>query len=189
MTGRLNWLRVIKFIKTESRLVVSRAWGKNRVESVIRVSVLQNVKSSGCGWWWWSYNSINILSTVELFVVVQLLSHVWLFVTPWTAAQSLVLHYLSEFAPTLICWVCDAIQPSYPLWPSSPPALNFSQHQGLFQWNGSLHQMSQLVWLNIKKQNKQSNQRMGRRPTQTFLQRTHTDGQKAHEKMLNIANY
>ena len=120
MTERLNWLRVIKFIKTESRLVVSRAWGKNREESVIRVSVLQNVKSSGCGWWWWSYNSINILSTVELFVVVQLLSHVWLFVTPWTAAQPLVLHYLSEFAQTLICWVCDAIQPSYPLWPPYP---------------------------------------------------------------------
>ena len=29
---------------------------------------------------------------------------------------------------------------------------------------------------------------MGRRPKQTFLQR-HTDGQQAHEKMLNIANY
>ena len=30
---------------------------------------------------------------------------------------------------------------------------------------------------------------MGRRPKQTFLQRRHTDGQEAHEKMLNIANY
>ena len=30
---------------------------------------------------------------------------------------------------------------------------------------------------------------MGRRPKQTFLQRRHTDGQQAHEKMLNIANY
>ena len=30
---------------------------------------------------------------------------------------------------------------------------------------------------------------MGRRPKQTFLQRRHTDGQKAHEKMLNITNY
>ena len=30
---------------------------------------------------------------------------------------------------------------------------------------------------------------MGRRSKQTFLQRQHTDGQKAHEKMLNITNY
>ena len=30
---------------------------------------------------------------------------------------------------------------------------------------------------------------MGRRPKQKFLQRRHTDGQKAQEKMLNIANY
>ena len=36
---------------------------------------------------------------------------------------------------------------------------------------------------------KQPNQKMGRRPKQTFLQRRHTDGQEAHEKMLNIANY
>ena len=31
--------------------------------------------------------------------------------------------------------------------------------------------------------------KMGRRPKQTFLQRRHTDGQQAHEKMLNTANY
>ena len=30
---------------------------------------------------------------------------------------------------------------------------------------------------------------MGRRSKQTFIQRRHTDGQGAHEKMLNIANY
>ena len=30
---------------------------------------------------------------------------------------------------------------------------------------------------------------MGKRPKQTFFQRRHTDGQKAHEKMFNIANY
>ena len=41
-----------------------------------------------------------------------------------------VLHYLPEFAQTQ---VGDAIQPSHPLSPPSPPALNPSQHQGLFQ--------------------------------------------------------
>ena len=36
---------------------------------------------------------------------------------------------------------------------------------------------------------KEPNQKMGRRPKQTFLQRRHTEGQQEHEKMLNIMNY
>ena len=40
--------------------------------------------------------------------------------------------YLLEFAETHIPWVGDAIQPSHPLLPSSPPALNLCQHQGHF---------------------------------------------------------
>ena len=42
-------------------------------------------------------------------------------------------HYLPEFAQTHVHSVDDAIQPSYPLLPPFPPALNFSQHQGLFK--------------------------------------------------------
>ena len=52
-----------------------------------------------------------------------------------------VLHYLLEFAQTHVCWVGDAIQPFHPLLPSSPPALNLSQHQGLFQLVISSHQV------------------------------------------------
>ena len=44
-----------------------------------------------------------------------------------------VFHCLLEFAQTHVHRVDDAIQPSHPLSPSSPPALNLSQHQGLFQ--------------------------------------------------------
>ena len=36
---------------------------------------------------------------------------------------------------------------------------------------------------------KQPTQKMGRGSKKTFIQRKHTDGQKAYEKMLNIANY
>ena len=39
-----------------------------------------------------------------------------------------------EFTQTHVHWVGVAIQPSHPLLSSSPPALNLSQHQGLFQW-------------------------------------------------------
>ena len=41
-----------------------------------------------------------------------------------------VLHNVPEFAKTHVHWVNDAIQLSHPLFPSSPPALNFSQLQG-----------------------------------------------------------
>ena len=37
--------------------------------------------------------------------------------------------------------------------------------------------------------NEQPNQKTDRRSQETFLQRRHTDGQKAHETVLNITNY
>ena len=40
-----------------------------------------------------------------------------------------VLHCLLELAQTHVHWIGDAIQPSYPLSPASPPALNLSQHR------------------------------------------------------------
>ena len=46
----------------------------------------------------------------------------------------------------------------------------------------------QFIQLSIKT-NKQPNRKMGRRTKQTFLQRRQADGQQAHEKMLNTANY
>ena len=55
---------------------------------------------------------------------------------------SSVLHCLPEFAQIHIHWVEAAIQQSHPLSPPSPPALNLFQHQSLFQWVGSLHQVA-----------------------------------------------
>ena len=48
--------------------------------------------------------------------------------------------------------------------------------------------MKQLLIQLNNKQAKQPNQKMSRRPKQTFLQRRQTDGQQAHEKMFKIAN-
>ena len=50
-------------------------------------------------------------------------------------------HQLPELVQTHVHWVGDAIQPSHPLSSPSPPALNLSQHQGLFQWVSSSHQV------------------------------------------------
>ena len=42
-------------------------------------------------------------------------------------------HQLPKFTQTHVHWVGDAIQPSYPLSSPSPPAINLSQHRGLFK--------------------------------------------------------
>ena len=47
----------------------------------------------------------------------------------------------------------------------------------------------QLIQLNNKKKKQTSNQKMGRRLKQAFLQRKYTDGQQAHEKVLNNVSY
>ena len=65
---------------------------------------------------------------------------------------SCVLHYLLEFAQIHVRWVSDAIQPSHPLLSPSPPALNLSQHQGLFQWVSPLHQVAEIVELQLQSQ-------------------------------------
>ena len=61
-----------------------------------------------------------------------------------------VLHHLLELVQTYVHWVSDAIQPSHPLSCSSPPALNLSQHQGLFQSVGSSHQVAKVLELQLQ---------------------------------------
>ena len=56
-------------------------------------------------------------------------------------------HQLPEFTQTHVHWVSDAIQPSHPLSSPSPPAFNLSQHQSLFQWVSSSHQMAKVLEL------------------------------------------
>ena len=65
-----------------------------------------------------------------------------------------VLDHLPEFAQTQVHWVGDAIQPSCPLLPLSP-ALDLSQHQGLFQWVDSLHQVAKVLELQLHLQSLQ----------------------------------
>ena len=54
-------------------------------------------------------------------------------------------HQLPESTQTHVHWGGDAIQPSHPLSSPSPPALNLSQHQGLFKWVISLHQVAKVL--------------------------------------------
>ena len=54
-------------------------------------------------------------------------------------------HQLLELTQTLVHWVSDAIQPSHPLSSPSPPAPSPSQHQSLFQWVNSSHEVAKVL--------------------------------------------
>ena len=63
-----------------------------------------------------------------------------------------VLHHLPEFSQTHVHWVSDAIQPSHPLLPPSPPAFSLSQHHGLLQRVSSSHQVAKVLELQLQHQ-------------------------------------
>ena len=54
-------------------------------------------------------------------------------------------HQLPEFTETHVHRVNDAIQPSHPLASPSPPAPNPSQHQSLFKWVNSSHEVAKVL--------------------------------------------
>ena len=54
-------------------------------------------------------------------------------------------HQLPELTQNHVHWVSDAIQPSHPLSSLSPPTFNLSQHQGLFKWVSSSHQVAKVL--------------------------------------------
>ena len=64
-------------------------------------------------------------------------------------------HQLPESTQTHVHGVGDAIQPSHPLSSPSPPALNLSQHQGLFKWVRSLHQVAKVLEFQLQYQSYQ----------------------------------
>ena len=61
-------------------------------------------------------------------------------------------HKHPEFIQTHVHWVHDSIQPYRPLPSPSLPALNLSQHQGLFQWVSSSHQVAKILEFQLQHQ-------------------------------------
>ena len=64
-------------------------------------------------------------------------------------------HQLPDPTQTQVQWVSDAIQPSHPLLFLSSPAFNLSQHQGLFQWVSSSHQVAKVLKCKLEHQSLQ----------------------------------
>ena len=89
-----------------------------------------------------------------MFSSVQPLSRAWIFVDPMDCSMPglPVHHQLLEFTQTHVHWLGDAIQPSHPLSSPSPVTFNLSQHQGLFQWVSSSHQVAKVLEFQLQHQ-------------------------------------
>ena len=81
----------------------------------------------------------TILLSCAITQSVQLLSRVRLLATPWTAARQASLS-ITNSRSLLKLMSIESVMLSNHLSSPSPPTLNLSQHQGLFQWVGSSHQ-------------------------------------------------
>ena len=68
-------------------------------------------------------------------------------------------HHLLEFTQTHVHRVRDAIQPSHPLSSPFPLAPNPSQHQGLFQWVNSSHEVAKGLEFQLQHHSLQRNPR------------------------------
>ena len=109
------------------------------------MSVLKESESSLGDTWWGEFSSVQFSSITQSCVTpCDPMNHS----TPVLPVH----HQLPEFTQTHVHRVSDAIQPSYPLSSPFPPAFNLPQHQGLFKWISSLHQVAKVLELQLQHQ-------------------------------------
>ena len=123
-------------------------------------------------WWWGNQHSLSSwtqcdhkgpsrreargLELEKVICDVQFSSVAQLYPTLWDpmdcSTPGFPVHQLPEPAQTHVHWVGDAIQPSHPPSSPSPPTFNLSQHQGLFKWVSSSHQVAKVLEFQLQHQ-------------------------------------
>ena len=94
----------------------------------------------------WQVSSLPLAPPGKPIIAIQLLSHVQLFVTPWTAGCLASLSITISWILLKLMSIELVIHPTISsLLSPSPPAFNLSQHQGLFQWVSSSHQVAKVL--------------------------------------------
>ena len=89
----------------------------------------------------------------QLLSSVQSLSHVQLFVTRWTSAHQASQSITKSWSfLKLVHRVSDSIRSSHPLPSPSPAAFYLSQHESLFQWVSSSHQVGKILKIKLQHQ-------------------------------------
>ena len=130
-------------------------------DSSKRMLKVRNIRwSLSCIWflpcWWWGPG--GLLKSLQ-FSCSVVSNSLWLMdcSTPGLPVH----HQLPELAHAHVHRVGDAIQPSHPLSSPFPPAFNLSQHQGLFQWVSSSHQVAKVLEFQPQHQSFQWTSRTG----------------------------
>ena len=94
---------------------------------------------------WVHYNSVQFSSVTQLCPTLwDPMNHS----TPGLPAH----HQLPESTQTHVHWVGNAIQPSHPLSSPYPPTFNLSQHQDLYKWVSSSHQVAKVLEFQLQHQ-------------------------------------
>ena len=151
-TSRSTCGKVGNMIKNiENKNLIQNNWNKVGLPKKQSISFVHHYLLWHFQYWYY----------IIVFSSVQLLSHVQLFVTLWTTAHQASLSITNSrnspkpmsigFSPKPSL-TGDAIQPSHPLLFPSPPAFNLSQHQGLFQWVSSAHQVAKVLEFQLQHQ-------------------------------------
>ena len=98
----------------------------------------------------WQVESLPLVPPESLVSSVQSPSRIRLFATPWTAARQAFLSITNSRSLMSI----ELVMPSNHLilCLPSPPAFSLSQHQGLFQWVSSSHQVAKVLEFQLQYQ-------------------------------------
>ena len=145
----------------EQRSCLWKAWDSLKKEMSFLLESLRERVYSDCCLCVYSVNCITegTLKHLTLLLTissVQSLSCVQLCNPMDCSTPDLPVHHqLREFTQTHVHWVSEAIQPSHLLSSPSPPTFNLSQHQGLFKWVSSSHQVTEVLEFQLQHQSYQ----------------------------------
>ena len=120
----------------QKRLVGYCPWGLKELDRTEWLNN-NNDKNSVSSWITFHFSPLVLFLCVSVRLTLMDCS------TPGFSA----LHCLLELAQTHVHWVSNAFKTSHPLSHTSLPALNLSQHQGLFQRVSFLYQVAKILEL------------------------------------------
>ena len=141
---------LISWLQSSSAVILEFKKIKSVTVSIVSPSICHEVMGPDAMilvFWMFSFEPASL----QGFSSVQSLSHVQLFVTPWTTARQASLSITNSRSPPKPMSIKSVIS-SHPLSSPSPPALNLSQHQGLFQWVSSSHQVAKVLEFQLQHQ-------------------------------------
>ena len=170
MNDNKDWMQTIKYLSRLHRVslfspcIHSSTWqvfivlgirGEDRISVLIVVKmycshlILNYIWIPPCLKKWWirlgSWHSVQFSSVAQL---CPTLCDPMNRRTPGLPGP----HQLPESTQSHVHLVGDAIQSSHPLSSPSPPALNLSQHQGLFKWVSSSHEVARVLEFQLQHQ-------------------------------------